>query len=92
MIFAYAKTKAQISCPVTGQLISAFVFRYIDTPYLRFKPLHIDCGCRARFWSDLVGPPKTGFLARLLIFASNLADGGRKGEICEGEGRADTSL
>ena len=24
--FAYAKTKAQISCPVTAQLISAFVF------------------------------------------------------------------
>ena len=26
LLFAYAKTKAQISCTVTAQLISAFVF------------------------------------------------------------------
>ena len=26
LLFAYAKTKAQISCAVTAQLISAFVF------------------------------------------------------------------
>ena len=28
--FAYVKTKAQISCTATVQLISAFVFHYID--------------------------------------------------------------
>ena len=30
LLFANAKTKAKISCAVTAQLISAFVFRYID--------------------------------------------------------------
>ena len=31
MLFAYAKTKPQISCAVTVQLISTFIFRYIDS-------------------------------------------------------------
>ena len=30
-VFAYAKTKTQISCAVTAQLISAFVFCYTDS-------------------------------------------------------------
>ena len=36
-IFAYAKTKAQISCAVvTAQLISIFVFAWWTVPYLNF--------------------------------------------------------
>ena len=32
--FAYAKTKPQISCAVTAQVISAFVFHYMDSTIL----------------------------------------------------------
>ena len=58
--FAYAKTKTQISCAVTEQLIIAFVFavRVVQSLYYfnpKFKPLAIFCGCIARFVSDLVG-------------------------------------
>ena len=35
-IFAYAKTKAQISCAVTAQLISAFVFATREVQFLFF--------------------------------------------------------
>ena len=35
-IFAYAKTKAQISCAVTAQLISAFVFATLIVLFLYF--------------------------------------------------------
>ena len=41
--FAYAKTKSQISCAVTAQLISAFVFAYriVDWPpsYVHYHPI-----------------------------------------------------
>ena len=53
--FAYAKTKAQISCTETGQLISAFVFArdstvplqdlfhvYLNKCEIQFLRLHID--------------------------------------------------
>ena len=54
LCFAYVKIKAQISCAVTVQLISAF--RYIDSiiPLLP-KTLAIYCGCTACFVSELVG-------------------------------------
>ena len=45
------KTKAQISCAVIAQLISAFV---LATKIVQFLFFHF-CGCTARFVSDLVG-------------------------------------
>ena len=47
--FAYVKTKAQIRCAVTLQMVSAFVF-----PIRKFMPLAIFCGCTAELVSDLV--------------------------------------
>ena len=57
--FAYAKTKTQISCAETAQLISAFVFatQIVQSLYFliqNFKLLAIFCSCTARFVSDLV--------------------------------------
>ena len=55
--FAYAKTKTQISFPVTAKLISAFVFAtwIVQSLYFRnFKPLAILSGCTAWFVSDQV--------------------------------------
>ena len=64
-LFAYAKTKMQISFLVTGKLISAFVFatRIVQSLYLirNFKPVSIVCGCTAPFVWDLVGNPEDGF-------------------------------
>ena len=66
-IFAYAKTKAQISCAVTAHLISAIVFAtqivhsglfFLNTD---FKPLETVCGCTAWFVLDLVGNPVDRF-------------------------------
>ena len=59
--FAHAKTKAQISCTVNAQLISAFVFYTDGTIHLLSKPLSIFCGCRVRFVSDLFGNPEDRF-------------------------------
>ena len=58
----YAKTKAQISCAVTAQLISAFL-RYIDStiplfPKSDLSLLAIFCGCTSRFVSELFGNPE----------------------------------
>ena len=73
MPFVYVKTKAQISCAVTAQLISVFVFAtYIvynpSTFKIRnFKPL----ACTARFVSDLVGNPEDWYShnpAHLMIY------------------------
>ena len=65
-IFAYAKTKPQISCAVTAQLISAFVFAtwIVQSLYFlnpNFKPLAIFCDFPARFVWDLVGNPEDRF-------------------------------
>ena len=49
--FCICKTKAQISCAVTVQLISAFVFAILY--FLNFKPLL----CTAWFVKDLVRNP-----------------------------------
>ena len=64
-LLAYAKTKAQISCAVTAQLISTFVFLCIhvdSTIPLSYKferswHLTISCGWTAWFVSDLVRNP-----------------------------------
>ena len=62
LIFAYAKTKTQISFVVTAKLISAFVFATGIVQYLRnLKTLTIFCRCTAWFVSDLVGNHKDRF-------------------------------
>ena len=65
-IFAYVKTKAQNSCAVAAQLISAFVFAtqivHPSSIQIRdFKLLPIFCGCTGQFVSDLVGNTETRF-------------------------------
>ena len=67
-VFEYAKTKAQISCAVTMQLISVFFSihrKYNPSTSLiqNFKLLAIFkfCDCPARFVSDLVGNPEDLF-------------------------------
>ena len=65
-LFAYVKTKPQISCAVTAQLISAFVFatQIVQSLFFlnpKFKPLAIFCSCTVRFVSDLVGNPEYRF-------------------------------
>ena len=65
-IFAYAKTKAQISCAVTAQLIRAFVFATHIVPFLfylypNFMILAFFSVCISKFVSDLVGNPKDLF-------------------------------
>ena len=64
-IFAYAKTKTQISCAVTAQLISAFVFAtpivsFLLYLYPKFQD-SIFCGCTGWFVSDLVRNLKDRF-------------------------------
>ena len=56
--FAYAKTKAQISCAVTAQLISDFAFA---TRIANFKVLAFLCDCTDRFMLDLVVKPEDHF-------------------------------
>ena len=58
-VFAYAKTKTQISFAVTAKLISAFVFatRKVQSLYFinpKLKHLAIFFDCTARFVSDVV--------------------------------------
>ena len=66
-VFAYAKTKAQISCAVTTQLISAFVFATQIVLFLFFinpkfpKPLSFFFDSTGQFVWDLVGKPQIGF-------------------------------
>ena len=65
-LFAYAKTKTQISFAVAAKLISAFVFAtrivHPSTSKIRnFEPLAIFCGFTFRFVSDLVGNPEDRF-------------------------------
>ena len=38
LLFAYMKTKSQISCAVTMQLISTFVFGYLDSTKSLYFP------------------------------------------------------
>ena len=64
---AYARTKTQISCAVTAQLISAFVFvAQTVQSFFFFNPslylVAIFCGCTALFVSNLVGTQIVGFL------------------------------
>ena len=65
-IFAYAKTKVQVSCAVTAQLISTFVFatgivQSLSYLYQNFKLLGCFCVCTGRFVSDLVENPEDQF-------------------------------
>ena len=55
-IFAYAKTKAQISCAVTAKLISAFVFDTGIVQFLLYLYLKFQLLCQT--WPKT---PKTGF-------------------------------
>ena len=58
-IFAYAKTKAQISSVVT---VLAFVLAsLIAQSYQNFKPLALFYGGTAQFVSDQVGNPEDRF-------------------------------
>ena len=66
-LFAYAKTKTQISFAVTAKLISAFVFatwivQYLTSFIQNFMPLAISSSCTAWFVSDLVRIHIIGFL------------------------------
>ena len=62
----YAKTKAQISCTVTTQLISAFVFAtwIVQSLYFlnpKFQTSSLFCGCAAWFMSELFGNSEDRF-------------------------------
>ena len=65
-LFAYAKTKTQISFAVIAKLISVFVFATQIVQSIHFlnpkiQALVIFCDCAARFVSDLVGSPEDLF-------------------------------
>ena len=68
--FAYAKTKMQISCSVTAQLISAFVFATLVVQFLFFLDLKFQAS-NPFLWLHrrvCVGPGWNSFLElRLLI-------------------------
>ena len=63
--FAYAKTKVQISCAVTAQPISVFVFatqyNSSSTYMQNFKFLAFFCDWTAQIVSDLVGNANSHF-------------------------------
>ena len=63
-IFAYAKTKAQISFAVTAKLISAFVFATRIVQFFFFLSPKFQasfCDCTGRVVLDLVGNPEDRF-------------------------------
>ena len=84
--FAYAKTKAQISCAVTAQLISAFASatQTMQYPFFLNPKVQASSHLLWLYRPVCVGPrrksPKTGFLQRgsfkadavLLLFAPHL--------------------
>ena len=55
-LFAYAKTKTQISCAASAQLISAFVFATQIVQYLFFNLKFLASSHLGGFVSDLVAP------------------------------------
>ena len=65
--FSFAKTKAQISCAATAQLISALVFATQIVQFLFFLNLkfqvsnHLLYSWTGRFVWDLVGSPEDRF-------------------------------
>ena len=63
LLFAYAKTKTQISFAVTAKLISAFVFATWILQYIFFlnPNFQVSSNCAARIVSDLVGNSKDRF-------------------------------
>ena len=65
-LFAYAKTKTQISCAVTAQLISAFVFASQIVHFLYYLNPKFQASSHIQwqhspFVSDLVGNPEDLF-------------------------------
>ena len=68
-LFAYGKTKTQISFAVTAELISVFVFTtqivqslyFLNLEFQASRSSCVFCGCTARFVSDLVGNPEDRF-------------------------------
>ena len=64
--FAYVKTKTQISCAVTAQLISAFIFTTQIVQFLLY-PKFQDSNFFLRMYRPVcVRPGQTGFLASQL--------------------------
>ena len=66
IVFTFSKTKMQISCAVTAQLISVFVFAsWIEdssSSLMRnFKLIVIFCDCTGWFVLSLVGNPEDRF-------------------------------
>ena len=63
--FAYVKTKEQISCSITAQLISTFVFaiQIVQLIFLKLKLKLLAgfCDCTGRFMLDLVRNPGDRF-------------------------------
>ena len=65
--YADAKPKAQISCAVTAQLISAFVFTTLIVQFLFYlypNFLALFCDCTGGFVSDLAGTSNCYFHAK----------------------------
>ena len=60
LVFAYAKTKTQISFVVTAKLISTFVFATRIVQSLYFLNMKLQ-GSTARFVSDRLGNPEDLF-------------------------------
>ena len=54
LLFAFAKTKVQISCPVTTQLISPFVFATQIVQYLYFLNPKFQASSHLIWWYSLV--------------------------------------
>ena len=75
-IFDYTKTKAQISCAVTAQLISAFVFtaqivKFISYFYPKFQDSTFFCGHIGCFVLDLVGNASKNLNSQACKFLSS---------------------
>ena len=72
-LFAYGKTKAQISCTVTAQLIRAFVYTSYLAQSLYFLNPNLQTSSYLLWLYSLVcvrpgGKPQTGFLVTRLKF------------------------
>ena len=71
MLFAYANTKPQNSCGVTVQLISVFVFCYIDSKIPLFPKSEISSHWPCSV-SDLVGKPEDRFSRDAAIISQHI--------------------
>ena len=74
-VFAYAKTKAQISFAVTAKLISTFVFATRIVQFLFFLNPKFPAASHLRFVLGMVGNPEDRFsrvAAQIMVFLLNL--------------------